>query len=57
METIRKLTEIDRQYLPIVERMFGRRLESMADTVLVLRKDRDEFRATLNSPVRLARFE
>ena len=37
METIRKITEIDPQDLPVVERMFGQRLEVTANVVLVLR--------------------
>ena len=37
METIRKLTEIDPRDVPIVERIFGQRLETTANVVLVLR--------------------
>jgi len=37
MEIIRKLSEIDRQYLPIVERVFGQQLAVTANVVLVLR--------------------
>lgn len=82
METIRKLTEIDPQDLSVVARVFGQRLETTDNVVLVLRTldptaetgpvdsdelpawcnvlegmsdtDRDEFRATLGTPVRLA---
>jgi hypothetical protein len=81
METIRPLTEIDPRDLPVVERLFGQRLEAAEGAVLVLRtpdpapvengaesdelpawcnvlegmsdEDRDEFRAILNTPVRL----
>ena len=82
METTRKLTELNPEDLPFIERLFGRALTPTADAVIVLRTpeipaeagttdsdelpawcnvlegmsdtDRDEFRAILNSPVRLA---
>jgi len=85
METVRKLTELDPRDLTVVERMFGQRLDTPGNFVLVLRatdtpadnsldesdelpawcnvlegmseQDRDEFRALLDLPVRLAHPE
>jgi hypothetical protein len=37
METIKKITEIDPRDLPIVERLFGQRLEGAAAAVLILK--------------------
>lgn len=85
METIRKIADIDPRDLPVVERVFGQRLDVTSNVVLVLRtpdtpadagpadsdelpawcnvldgmseQDRDDFRATLNTPVRLSQCE
>jgi hypothetical protein len=96
METIRKLTDIDPRDLPVMERVFGQRLDGSANVVFVMRTlddasnlgamsgdprpidegagsdelpewcnvlegmskaDRDEFRAELDRPVRMAHSE
>ncbi len=37
METIKKITEIDPRDVPLVERVFGQRLDPSAGAVLILR--------------------